>query len=786
MSIFSQSLRTQPPDAYRPILTAIREQQQKCQTQSDTTLQNLARQFKTYSLPLTDQQRIHYLALCCETAFRTLGLNFFDVQILAGLALADGKLIEMQTGEGKTLVAVLPACLKALMGQGIHILTFNDYLAKRDAEWMRPIYDWMGHTVSFVNNTQSLNQRQQGYRSDITYTTAKQAGFDFLRDHLCYESQNLTYRTPHWAIVDEADSILIDEARVPLVIAGTTTSSSSDPIQIATHIQSLDPNTDIETDEHKHNVHLSEVGVDKIETQLQCGNLHTPENLDLLTHINCALHAHFLLKRDVDYIVRNQKIEIIDEFTGRVAQDRRWPDGLQVAIEAKENLPLQPRGTTLGTITLQHFIKSYQNLSGMTATAQAAAEEFRICYNLDIVVIPPNRPCIRQDHPDRVFTHKTAKYDALLEEIITSHQTGRPILVGTSSVEESDILAQKLRNRQIDCHVLNAKNDEEEAAIIAQAGQWGAITISTNMAGRGTDIQLGGEMANNRDAIIALGGLYIIGTNRHESLRIDNQLRGRAGRQGDPGSSRFFISLEDHLIQRYGIEKLIPPKHRPTQQNDPIDSSIINQEIARAQRIVEGQNADIRQALWTYADILEKQRQDIQQWRQSILTNQEPPPTYSELAPQHLTTTILSTQVIRQIEKKITLAVIDKCWCEYLGEIQYLREGIHLVNLGGQNPLDEFRKVVHQSFQQLNNRIDSELKQVYEATPLTETAQEQEHSQIPSATWTYLVHDNNTLTKTLERLLVGNGNIGFAAGGSLILGPILFILSVYRRLFRRS
>jgi preprotein translocase subunit SecA len=737
--------------------------------------------------PYTEQQRIAYFALVCEAASRTLGMNPFDIQVLGGLALCDGKLIEMQTGEGKTLVAVLPACLQALSQQGVHILTFNDYLAKRDAEWMRPIYEWMGLTVAFVTESQSLSERQQAYCADITYATAKQAGFDHLRDHLCYHPQNLLHRTPHWAIVDEADSILIDEARVPLVIAGETTAPISDPAHLSKLIHSLDPQTDTETDEHKHNVYLTDKGLDKLEKALDCGDLHTPQNLALLTDINCALYAHILLQRNIDYIVRQQKIEVVDEFTGRVAKDRRWPDGLQAALDAKEGLPIQPRGSTLGSITLQHFVKTYTHLSGMTATAQTASEEFKSCYDLDIVVIPPNRPCIREDHPDILFTHKAAKQKALIEEITQTHQTGRPTLVGTSNVEESDTLAQTLQDQNITCHVLNAKNDEEEAAIIANAGAWEAITISTNMAGRGTDIQLGGTDGHMRDEIIALGGLYVIGTNRHESLRIDNQLRGRAGRQGDPGASRFIICLKDHLIQRYGIDALIPKKHRPHKQDAPIDHPVVHREIARAQRIVEGQSADIRKTLWTYADIVEQHRQDIHQLRQDILNDKESPPTFAEHAPVKLASIALSPEQIYQYEKHLTLSVIDKCWREYLTDIGHIREGIHLVSLGGQNPLDEFRKTIHQAFQTLNEKIEHEIQHTYNSAILTENGLQLDNTrQVPSTTWTYLVHDNNTMGKTIERLLVGNSNVGQAAVGALLLGPILFIMGVYRRIFRKS
>ena len=483
-----------------------------------------------------DDVVIDAFAIVKEAAGRTVGMQPYDVQLLAALALHDRKLVEMQTGEGKTLAAVLPACLRAFLGRGVHVLTFNDYLAARDAEWMGPIYRFLGLTVGHVAQGMPSTERRNAYACDVTYATAKEAGFDFLRDQSCIEPRQLVQRGFHYAIVDEADSILIDEARVPLVIAGPADEDQVDLYRLAEIVRALRPDVDYAIDETWRNVSFNSPGLDRLQWELQCGELHSEENVDLLTRLHLALQAEVFLKRDVDYLVRDGEIALIDELTGRVAENRRWPYGLQAAIEAKERLAIQPQGKILNSITLQHFLEQYECISGMTGTAQEAAEELYEFYRLKVVVVPPHRPCVRQDHPDRVFPTKESKYAALVREIAASHQTGRPVLVGTASVEESEHLASLLAESGIACQVLNARNDHQEAAVVAEAGAPGAVTISTNMAGRGTDIRLGGSDQRDREKVVALGGLLVLGTNRHESRRIDNQLRGRAGRQGDPGN----------------------------------------------------------------------------------------------------------------------------------------------------------------------------------------------------------------------------------------------------------
>ncbi len=685
-------------------------------------------------------------ALACEVSRRVLGLRPFDVQVTAAIAMHQGKLVEMQTGEGKTLVAVLPAYLNALTGRGVHVLTFNDYLARRDANWMGPIYRFLGLTVGFVQEGMSISERQRAYSCDVTYVTAKEAGFDFLRDHLCFRKSDLVHRLFHLAIVDEADSNMIDEARVPLVIAATTVGPQIDPYDMAEIVRGLTPNRDFDTDTYSRNVNLTESGLDRAEEILGCGNLHDRENLLLLTGLNLALHAEVLLKRDVDYIVRDGIVELVDEFTGRVAQNRRWPHGLQAAVEAKEGVEVQPEGMIRGSITLIHLLRLYPKICGMTATAQPAAEEFEEFYGLKIVVIPPNRPCVRVDYPDVVFTHKQAKTRALIEEIVRVHGDGRPILVGTSSVGESEQLAAALQQAGVRCDVLNAKNDQVEAQIVAEAGALNAVTISTNMAGRGTDIRLGGAGERDRDKVVDLGGLYVIGINRHESRRIDDQLRGRAGRQGDPGASRFFISLEDDLLQRYGIEELIGPEHRFKKQKHPVDEPVVGYEIARAQRIIEGQNFEIRKTLWNYSWVIEEERRIIHRRRQNVLLEKaglrlletQAPERYSKLR------STVGADVVRNVEKQITLFHIDRCWAEYLAQAAHIREGIHLFGAGGLNPLDEFHKTIAGLFQELMRRIDEEIMEAFNRAEITEHGIDIEKEGLggPSATWTYLISDN--------------------------------------------
>lgn len=630
-----------------------------------------------------DELLVDAYALVCETAKRTLGLLPYDVQIMAAIALHESFLIEQHTGEGKTLSAVMPAYLNALTGEGVHVLTFNDYLANRDAEWMGPIYRFLGLTIKSVQADMNLSEKREAYAADITYVTAKEAGFDYLRDTIALNEADTVHRPFHYVIVDEADSLLLDEARVPLVIAGESSSSSNDGIRFAEVARHLEQVEHYDFDEFERNVYLNEAGSAKAESLLGCGNLYDSHNSHLLTSLNCALHVELLLKKDVDYIVRNGKIELIDEYTGRVAENRHLPDGLQAALAAKEGLQSISGGEILGTITLQHFLSLYPKICGMTATAHASAMEFEDIYALQVVQIAPNRPNIRIDHPYRIYTHKEAKLKALVKEIFSVHATGRPILIGTSSVEESDMLAKALAVADVPCHVLNAKNDAKEAEIIAKAGEIGAVTVSTNMAGRGVDIRLGGGNPTQAEAVAKLGGLYVIGTHVNESVRIDDQLRGRSGRQGDPGASVIFVSLEDELLLQFGIDKAF----RNLRQDEALEKPGLRSKIAHIQRVAMGQNFHIRQELNCYSDMVEDQRRILYEERLGILKGEKP------MSPS---------------EQRVRLFYIDEFWADHLAYVSYIREGIHLESLASRNPIDEFHVQIAQAYEQIPAKINSE------------------------------------------------------------------------------
>ncbi|MDX1741468.1 MAG: hypothetical protein R3178_09255, partial [Rhodothermales bacterium] len=510
------------------------------------------------------------------------------------------------------------------------------------------------------------------------------------------------------AFIDEADSILIDEARVPLVIAGDRSSSSVDPLRIADLVRGLTEGDDWVVSEYGRNVELSESGLDRVEQELGCGPLHAAENYLLLAEINQSLHAHALLRRDVDYIVTDGRIELVDEFTGRVVDDRRWPDGLQAALEAKEGLRIRPGGRVLGSVTLQHFLGQYPRLAGMTATARSAAEELFDFYGLNVVPIPPNRPSIRQDLADAVFTSREAQIQALVGKVRRLHHDGRPVLVGTRSVAESEEIAGRLLANDIACSVLNAKNDEEEASIIAEAGRPHAVTISTNMAGRGTDIRLGGRDEDERDEVVARGGLLVIGTARHESRRIDDQLRGRAGRQGDPGTTQFFVSLDDELLVRYGIDDLIPPSLRPRSSDETMNHPILLRELDRLQRIAEGKSFEIRRTLWRYSVMVERQRHTVQAWRGDVLSGRSAPGIWARKEPESYRWAVerLGTAGAADSERTVVIHFIDECWAEHLDYVAHLREGIHLVGIGGLDPLHEFHRQIAEHFEGIRDRIE--------------------------------------------------------------------------------
>lgn len=752
-------------------------------SKSNNELQQLSYQLRYEALNGASASKLLVPAysLVREAAERVLNMRAYDVQLLAAIAIHDGSIVEMQTGEGKTLAAIFPAYINALYSRGVHILTFNDYLAKRDAEWMGPVYRFLGLSVGYISEGMSPSSRKASYYSDITYLTAKEAGFDFLKSFLCEVPEDLVQRPFFFSIVDEADSALIDEARIPLVIAGKTEINGPDAVHMASIIGNLEFGKDYSTDEYERNVFLTDEGLNSMEKLLGISNLYQERHIQLLADINNALHAHVLLKRDVDYIVRDGKIGLVDEFTGRIADKRHWPYGLQEAIEAKEGIVSEQKGQILASITLQNFIGLYPRVSGMTGTAQSSSDELSEFYHLPVVVIPTNRACIRQDNPDILYTHKAAKYNAVVKEVKTVHSTCRPILIGTSSVEESEYLAELFEKENIHCKVLNAKNDALEASIVAEAGSLGAITVSTNMAGRGTDIKLGGAKEFDHDKVVALGGLYVIGTNRHESRRIDDQLRGRAGRQGDPGSTRFFISLEDDLMKRYRLKDLIPASLYPKHQDAPLVNRIITREIARAQRIIEGQNFDIRRTLSKYSRLMETERRTMQQWRDNVLFGRSEQSIISEKLPDKYSQLIetIEEKAIKKAERQVTLYCINKCWADYLDYLSYMRESIHLVNLAGKNPIDEYNKNVIDAFNSLMSDIQDQILSILERVEITKDGvdMKREGLNAPSSTWTYMVND------APEQLGILPISQNIAA--AMTMGPLLIATLVYNRFFKK-
>ncbi|MBW2198000.1 MAG: preprotein translocase subunit SecA [Deltaproteobacteria bacterium] len=569
----------------QPVVEKTNAFEPRIQTMSDEDLKAQTQRFKdrlNNGEPLDDLLPEAF-ATVREASVRTLEMRHFDVQLIGGMVLHQGKIAEMKTGEGKTLAATLPAYLNALSGKGVHIITVNDYLARRDTEWMGHIYNYLGLSVGCILHGLNDNERNAAYGSDITYGTNNEFGFDYLRDNMKFDRDAIVQKNLNFAIVDEVDSILIDEARTPLIISGPAEKSTDLYHLINGIIPRLVAEVDFSVDEKARSAAMTEEGIAKAEKLLKVGNLYDPKHIELLHHVNQGLKAYTLFKRDVDYIVKNGEVIIVDEFTGRLMPGRRYSEGLHQALEAKENVKIENENQTLATITFQNYFRMYNKLAGMTGTADTEAAEFKKIYALDVMVIPTNQNMIRTDNSDVIYKTRKEKYDAALEEIIELHKIGQPVLVGTISIDVSESFSEKLKKRGIKHTVLNAKNHEREAEIIAMAGQRSSVTISTNMAGRGTDITLG-------EGVVELGGLHILGTERHESRRIDNQLRGRSGRQGDPGSSRFYLALEDDLLRIFGGERITGIMEKlGMEEGEPIEARLISKAIESAQAKVEGQ-----------------------------------------------------------------------------------------------------------------------------------------------------------------------------------------------------
>jgi preprotein translocase subunit SecA len=680
---------------------------------------------------------VETFALSALIAERVLGLRMFDVQILGALGLQRGDIAEMQTGEGKTLAAVPAIVWYALHGRGVHVLTANDYLARRDSQWMGDIYRWFGLSVAHISQKMPVEGRRAAYLCDVTYATANEAGFDYLRDGLARSADEVVQRQLAFAVVDEADSILIDEARIPLVIAGGVPEDPDLAYRVDGVVTRLRPYVHYFPDEFARNVQLTDAGIRHVERALGCGSLFDEQNLRVLTAVQDALHAHALLRRNIDYVVKNGSIELVDEFKGRIAQERRWPAGLQSALEAKESLVLKAQGRILGSITVQALAGMYHKICGMTGTAATQAEEFWKVYRLPVTVIPTNRPVIREDLPDILFADKDARNRALVSEIQKVHETGRPILVGTASVEESELLSRRLQIAGVPHSVLNARNDEAEAEIVAQAGALGAVTISTNMAGRGTDILLGGNPPKERERVLELGGLYVIGTTRHEARRIDNQLRGRAGRQGDPGASRFFISLEDDLLVRFGVRG--------------------NLDIESVQRTAESQNLETRELLWKYESVIEHDRLEVYGLRREVLLSREwsvasmlPEEQYRELVQA------AGESTVERAARRVVLAVIDALWADYLANVAELRGGIHWVSWGGRDPLYEFLTGERAIYADFHRCMEEEIADAFAGAEIRdgEIHFDREDRFERGATWTYLTTDQ-PFGRLGERIMKG-------------------------------
>ena len=704
-------------------------------------------------------------AVCREASKRVLGMRHFDVQMLGGICLHRGNIAEMRTGEGKTLVATLAVYLNALSGKGVHVVTVNDYLATRDSEQMGRLYNFLGLSTGLIVANLDYNQRKEAYAADVTYGTNNEFGFDYLRDNMVSDVSQMVQRPLNYAIVDEVDSILIDEARTPLIISGPGSRSTDNYYKLAQVVPHLVKDEDYTIDEKQKTIAPTDSGITKVEKMLGIENLYDADNIELNYLLGASLRAYAMMHRDTDYVVKDGEVVIVDEFTGRLMFGRRYSDGLHQAIEAKEGLKVERESQTLASITFQNYFRMYEKLSGMTGTAKTEEKEFNDIYGLEVIPIPPNRPLIRVDLPDLIFKSKAAKYRAVVRNAVERHQTGQPILIGTTSITQSEELSDMLLRAGVPHKVLNAKHHEQEAEIVANAGQMGMVTIATNMAGRGTDITLG-------EGVPELGGLAILGTERHESRRIDNQLRGRAGRQGDPGSSQFFLSLEDDLMRIFGADNISGIMDKlGMEEDEPIEHSLITKSIERAQKKVEDHNYNIRKYILEYDDVMNQQREVLYEQRRRILGNEslrdtinemidklvtEAVDTYADeklypeewdyeglhkhLSQYFLTSELMSTEEMEeytrqelderlheiahseyqdrvdllgeamfgQLEKAIMLRVVDSKWMEHLDNMDMLREGIGLRAYGQKNPLVEYKFEAYDMFQHMIESIQDE------------------------------------------------------------------------------
>jgi preprotein translocase subunit SecA len=694
-----------------------------------------------------------FLAIAREASERATTLRPFDVQLLGALRMLAGDVVEMATGEGKTLAGAIAAAGYALAGRSVHVISVNDYLARRDAEWMGPLLEAMGLTAGWITADSTPDERRAAYGCDVTYASVNEIGFDVLRDQLVTDVEDLVSPDPDVALIDEADSVLVDEALVPLVLAGTT-HREQPRLEIIRLVGELVPVKDYDTDPDRRNVHLTEAGARKLETALGGIDLYSEDNVSTtLTEVNVALHAHVLLQRDVHYIVRDHAVQLINSSRGRIAQLQRWPDGLQAAVEAKEGIETTETGEVLDTITVQALINRYPTVCGMTGTALAAGEQLRQFYKLGVSPIPPNTPNVREDETDRVYITAAAKNDAVIGHITSIHETGQPVLVGTRDVAESEELHERLVKAGVPAVVLNAKNDAEEAEVIAEAGKLRAVTVSTQMAGRGTDIRLGGSDESDHDEVAELGGLHVIGTGRHHTGRLDNQLRGRAGRQGDPGSSVFFSSWEDDVVVAH-----LEPQKLPMQIDE--DGRITNDKAAQllehAQRIAEGKLLDVHANTWRYNQLVAQQRAIISDRREKLLRTPTAREELAERAPKRYEELVdeIGEERLEKICRLIMLYHLDRGWADHQAYLSDIRESIHLRALGRQNPLDEFHRMAVDAFGSLAADAIEAAQQTFETANVVEDEQGLDLSKLarPTSTWTYMIHDNPLADDTMSAL----------------------------------
>ena len=794
----------------QPIVDEINHLEPQMQELSDAQIAQKTIEFKKKieNGETLDDRLPAAFALVREASVRTLGLRHFDVQLIGGIALHQGCIAEMKTGEGKTLMSTLPAYLNALSGKGVHIITVNDYLAKRDADWMAQIYNFLGLSVGAIIHDIDDQERKLAYSSDITYGTNNEFGFDYLRDNMKFDMESLAQKNLNFAIVDEVDCILIDEARTPLIISGPAEKSTHLYTHVNTIIPAFKKDTDYTLDEESKSVSLTEAGIAKGENLLKVDNLYDPANIEILHHVNQALKAHTLFKRDTDYIVKNNQVIIVDEFTGRLMTGRRYSEGLHQALEAKENVKIENENQTLASITFQNYFRMYNKLSGMTGTAETEAPEFKKIYDLDVLVIPTHMEMIRDDFPDLIYKTKKEKYDAAIKEMIRLHKKGQPVLVGTISIDVSEDISKKLKKKGIRHTVLNAKHHKAEAEIVANAGQKGALTISTNMAGRGTDIVLG-------EGVKELGGLHILGTSRHESRRIDNQLRGRSGRQGDEGSSRFYLSLEDDLLRIFGGDRIHAVMDKlGIEEGEHIEHPFISKAIENAQSKVEGHNFEIRKHLLEYDDVMNQQREVIYQQRRKALLEKDLRPVVMEMiedkvydivdefamekAPvkqwdlqglenrikqlfnfstdlktavnndydaQQLSDTLfkkvkelyrqretsIGTQITREIERHIILQTVDTRWKEHLLSMDHLKEGIGLRGYAQQDPLRIYKQEGFDMFHDLMERVKEEVVNILFKIQISTSSQVDEMKQKEQDSLTFSHSDGASLKQPVKR-----------------------------------